>query len=367
MPVNNTYRHYKLSSLKRNVFNVPSFAGVDFSSQAFNVASQRAVRIKNYLYKNGIVRKRNGYEQIFKVNPFVYRNTANGVNHPNIVHNNGTNFNGIWKFLAEDGLWHVVAHIGNLLFEIKNIDSNNDITIEPIIGKMVSSVPYYYKFEDYKSSAFVGNNRLWFLGGNLFMCLRFFVDDDNHNVTHLYPVSDNLDSEDETERPFIPTTTISITNKYSIEQTRSSLDYPNKLTYWRKNKLLTGIKLAEEDPNNKPYYSPFEYVLDSPILFKNREQDVQKMSLKIEYSNLVSGELEWGGNGILECVFLDSEDGDTVFRDLPSIEGADEGEYVEQSTENVEQHSQYQIFFVRWYESFQYLYEFFHKYFPYRI
>lgn len=281
MPVRNAYQHYNLSGVKKNIFNIAKFGGVDLSSQAFNVDPSRAVRIKNYLFKNGLVRKRNGYEQIFKVETLQYYDAFT-----NTLNTNSTNFNGIWKFKAEDGEWHIVAHIGNLLYEIKNIERNNDITIAPIsVHSPYNGYPMLYKFEDYKSSAFVGNNRLWFLGGNKYMCLRFFVKN-NVSTTHFYSVADSVGAEDETERPFIPTTTINITCTDSLNTNRATLDLPNKLSYWKRNTLLTNTERAEKLSTD---FIEFEYILDSPILFKDRASDIQKMTMSIDCKRAILG------------------------------------------------------------------------------
>ena len=296
MPYRNLYSHYKLGKSQRGVASVTSFGGVDLSSAMFNASNSRAILLKNYIYKKGFVRKRSGYEQIFKAAKIEYHDAFSS----NFVEyfTNGTNFNGIWKFKAEDGNEHVVAHIGNLLFEINNIENNNDIEINYIRPYTETSSygdrPYLFKFEDYKSSAFVGNNRLWFLGGNKYMCLRFKED----GTTSFYPVaSQSFAANDETELPFIPVTSINITYVDSVIQTRTAYDFPNKLTKYRKNKLLSGTGKTENITTDHQYY---EYVLDSPLITPTSIAPYAPVSGKITIDYLKD---DLGGKDTIEAYF----------------------------------------------------------------
>lgn len=193
---------------------------------------------------------------------------------------NGVNFNGLWKFKAEDKKEHIVAHIGNLLYEVNNID-NNQISFDPIIAASADSsltYPYCYEFEDYKSSAFVGENRLWFLGGNKYMCLRFLSTDKGETQTILSPV------ENSNLAP-IPTTTIAITYQNSIAGgNRSSLDKTNLLTMWRKNLLVSGTTKDEDEKNKTEYY---EYTLDAPLICKDTIKDMANFSITIEERGVI--------------------------------------------------------------------------------
>lgn len=281
MPIQNNYKHYPLSNLKKKSTVVSTFLGVDFSSQRFNVSSSRAINIKNFIYKDGVIQKRCGYEEIFKVKQVEYFDKF--TNKYNV---NGVNFNGMWKFEAEDGLVHIVAHIGNLLFEIKNIESQDDISIEPLVltadiaagsglnnsGTAVSGKDVLYKFEDYKSFAFVGANRLWFLGGNKYMCVRF-----TKSGLRIYPVEDQFSTGYGEEDAFVPTTCYNITYADAVVQSRVPLDFPNKLNRFRRNKLLSGVGKDKTLEEVTKYY---EYTLDAPILVKD-DSDYGKISIVI--------------------------------------------------------------------------------------
>lgn len=281
-----SFSYYDLDAADRKVFSVSSFAGVDYSTQKFNVSDNRAIDLMNYVYKDNSIQKRNGIELLYKVEPYKYIVQPFNELSSNIgimpldsnvypVKTNEVNFNNIWKFTAEDNQVHIIAHIGKLLYEIKNIDNEN-IEILPIVVNKSQKYAgedggYYYRcyeFENYKSSAFVGGNKLWFLGGNKYMCLRYLPD----GSMQFYPV-------DNSQLTPIPTTTISITYKNARVSGRLSLDKVNLLTKWRKNKLISGLTKVEDDNNKIPY---FDYTLDSPLIWENEAKDMANFSMTIE-------------------------------------------------------------------------------------
>lgn len=274
-----SFRHYNLNQADRKNLLISAFAGVDYSTQKFLVANNRAIDLLNYVYKDGVIQKRNGIEEIYRIKPYSYLAKKPNEIDSNVVKTNGINFNGLWKFLAEDGIEHIVAHIGKLLYEIKNI-GNEKIDISPILyeNKMIRGDDglYYnqcYEFLDYKSSAFVGGNKLWFLGGNNYMCLRFVKNEFGSSVTKLFPVEDS-------DQALIPTTTISITYKNSIAGGhRASHDNTNLLSQWRKNKLISGTTKSEDEKAKTSYY---DYTLDSPLICKNPSRDMADFQLLIE-------------------------------------------------------------------------------------
>lgn len=279
-----SFRHYNLDQASRKNLQISAFAGVDYSTQKFLVANNRAIDLLNYIYKDGIIQKRNGIEEIYHVKPYSYITKNFNGEDSDEVKTNGTNFNGIWQFIAEDKKIHIVAHVGKLLYEITNINNSN-IEISPIIYgtqkvRGNDGLYYYqcYEFEDYKSSAFVGGNKLWFLGGNKYMCLRFLENELEKTTIQFFAV----ENSDFTP---IPTTTISITYKNSIASGhRSSLDKTNLLTMWRKNKLISGTTKNEDEKTKTPY---FDYTLDSPLICQNQKQDMANFSLTIEERGVI--------------------------------------------------------------------------------
>lgn len=279
------FKHYDLSQATRQSLTVSRFGGVDKTNDKFLVSDHRAIDSLNYIYKNGYICKRNGLEEKYKINEFHYINKPfNNIDGSNEVLSNTTNFNGIWKFVAEDGQEHIIAHVGKILFEVLNIESSN-IELSPIASKTVEGEDglYYhqcYEFLDQKSNAFVGGNKLWFLGGNKYMCLRFLSDGSGNTITYFFEVEDS-------EFTPIPITTTSIVYKNSIASGRLSLDKVNLMTQWRKNKLLSGTT-KDEDENTKVSF--YDYTLDAPLICKNGRKDMANFSISIEEMGVITDE-----------------------------------------------------------------------------
>ncbi len=273
-----SFRHYNLNQAKRHQLVVDRFIGVDFSTQKFLVSDGHAVDIKNFIYRDGVIQKRHGVEELFAIKDFTYIpasfDNPTSIGRNEIVTNeNCKTINGIWKFVAEDDNEHIVAHIGKLMYEITNID--NEHVLATPISLATASVsgelhPLAYEFEDYKSSAFVGGKKLWFLGGNKYMCLRF-LRNGNNTVVSFFKVEDS-------DHTPIPTTTISITYKNSIVNNRNGLDGVNLLTMWRKNKLISGTSKSEDKKTETVFY---EYTLDAPLIIKS-SKDMAGVSVTIE-------------------------------------------------------------------------------------
>ena len=274
-----SFKHYDLSQSTRKNLTISKFGGVDYSTPRFLVDSSRAIDLLNYIYKNGIVQKRNGIEEIYHVKSFKYikKDFDDGFV-DDVVKENGVNFNGLWKFVAEDGKEHFIAHVGKLLYEIKDFNTSQMEMLPIIFNK--NSVKgndglYYsrcYEFLDNKSFAFVGGNKFWFLGGNKYMCLRFLKDQYGESVIQFFPVENSLLTP-------IPTTSISITYKNSIVSGRAQLDKANLLTMWRKNKMLSGTSKNETEKTKTTFY---EYTLDAPLICKDTKKDMANFSLIIE-------------------------------------------------------------------------------------
>ena len=261
------FKHYSLTQSQRHQLEVKRFGGVDYSTQKFLVADGHAIDMKNFVYRDGIVQKRHGIEEILAIPDVLYVPADFDVPTQASVSEVHSNYdqktiNGIWKFEAEDGREHVVAHIGKLMYEIKNI-GNEHITANLITTgvSFADGEQHYlaYEFEDYKSSAFVGGKKLWFLGGNKYMCLRFLTGQEGSEISFF--AVDNSDSTP------VPTTTISITYKNSIVNKRMSYDSVNLLTKWRKNKLISGTSKSEEEKTKTAF---FEYTLDAPLKTKTK-------------------------------------------------------------------------------------------------
>lgn len=266
-------RPVSASPRRRYSKQIKRFLGVDYSSQKFLVGDGRAIDLKNFIYKDGVLQKRNGVEELLHITPFTYAVKDFEDDSPNVIHTNTTNFNGIWRLKFEDGKYHIIAHIGKLLYEIKNLEEKK-ATAEPILYSQTQvyiNGQYYcqcYEYEDYKSSAFNGGDRLWFLGGNKFMLIRYL----NNYGFMIEPVEDSQYAP-------IPTTTMSITYKNARAGQMASLDNVNLMNVLRKNKLISGVGKNEDDKTKTDYY---DYTLDSPLVCKNEARDMANFSIHIK-------------------------------------------------------------------------------------
>jgi len=260
-----TYRAKRLNAARRKILNVNRFGGLDLSNQKFNVSAGRAIDSKDFYLKDNVLQVREGFEELYDVAPqeFIALDFKTNAKVENAtVIENPVKFNGIWKFVGEDDQLHFVAHIGYLLYEIKNFGTKeivfellaNDTRTDTADGKTRRLL---YKFENQRTFAFVGSKMLWFLGGNHYMVIRF-----NGDTQHkIQPVEDN-------EITFVPKTSIGITYTNAQVPNRELLDYPNMLTMFRRNTLLSGVGKNEESLLDTEY---FEYVLDGSLLTKSNE------------------------------------------------------------------------------------------------
>lgn len=290
------YKPTNIASKQKYLTDVSTFEGVDYSTQRFKVNASRAIDLSNFLYKDGVVQVRNGVEELYEMQEtyfipesFDSNDTSSDIQYMK----NEKNINGMWSVTGEDDELHLIAHIGYLLYEIKNIENPMKLKVEPIVVRGKTNTyhnaqTYYhvYMFENYKSSAFVGSKRLYFLGGNQFVCLRFLKQDNGDGYIDIFPIEDHEDT-------YIPTTTISITYKDSAIPSRASLDKVNLMTEWRVNELLSGTLKKEnlenlingENASSDTNY--YDYTLDSPLICKNTS-DMSNILITLEYRGKIN-------------------------------------------------------------------------------
>lgn len=271
------------SVAKDELLLINQFKGIDLSNAVDKISSARGVYSLNYQWIDNRPQKRDGYSHIATVPSVSFAHCEFGnYSAQSAVEKGGAieiidnpkRINSLWHFVAEDGEEHFVAHVGYLLFEIKGMDSIPEFHLIYPNGVPLNAYgtlnPLLYMFEDYKStkSAAVGKKCLWFLGGNKFVRVRFKTD----GKGYIEPVS-------ESEFSFIPTTMIGITYENSSATAgRNGLDYPNVMTKWRKNMLLSGTGKTEDEKTSYPGY---RYVLDAPIVYES-ESDMAKIRITIK-------------------------------------------------------------------------------------
>ena len=250
---------------ERGTYTITFTKGLDKASLPFEGDPARALDELNYVYRDGKVQKRFGLNEVLHMEKtYYYKVGFNGVEADSYSVNT-TDWNGIWRFKAEDGKYHLIAHIGKLLYEVSE-DGDGFWSASPIAYNTKTALAngnvahYCYEFEDYKSTAVVGAKSLYFLGGNKFMRLRFKTD----GKADLRPVADDADT-------YVPTTTISISYENAKASSRQSYDLVNLMTKWRKNMLLSGTGKDSSSSVDTEYY---EYTLDGPLVCEDREEDM---------------------------------------------------------------------------------------------
>ena len=252
---------------KRKTFSITFNKGIDKASLPFEASPARALDALNYVYRDGKVQKRFGINQLTQAPATVYGGPVRRVN--------TTEINGIWRFLAEDGQYHIVAHVGNLLYELVQNDGVWEFDVFyykiaiPVGGS--TGIPFCHTLENIKSVAVIGNKSLYVFGGRNLIRVRFKPGGAKSAV---------LVSED--EDTYVPTTSISITYDNAIASGRASLDQVNLMTPWRKNRLLSGVGLNKDAKvvyEDKTY--GYVYHLDSPIVEQMNVAEIESARVKI--------------------------------------------------------------------------------------
>lgn len=253
----------------RRTFTITFDKGLDKTSLPFEANPARALDELNYVYRDGKVQKRHGVNELLNVRPTRYVAVSFDAGQSAEYALNTTEWNGIWNFTAEDGLEHLIAHIGKLLYELseedgyweaKPITANTNTFVHD--GETYVSC---YEFENYKSTAVIGDKALYFFGGNKLMRLRYKTG----SIRTFEPIEDGADT-------YIPTTTISITYENAIASGRQTLDQVNLMARFRKNQLLSGVG---KPTDTKTVTKNFEYTLDAPLICKDEATDMAAFNI----------------------------------------------------------------------------------------
>ncbi len=232
-----------INSKKRYTTGVYAFKGVDFASQRFSVAQGRAIDLMNFIYKDGVAQVRKGYDTVFQFKAENYTNAIDGSEHTNA----DLAIYGLWQFTDAYSNSHIIAHVGNLLYEIKGVGTENPK------ASQIKCSDGCFPLVNRKVDAFVGNYSLYILGGVKLLKLTYTSTGDY-----------SIEAVDSSNDTFIPTTTISITEDNAQVGARQSYDGVNLMTQWRYNKCHTGLDTTSD--------KEFSYTLDSPIVCEHDDE-----------------------------------------------------------------------------------------------
>jgi len=261
-----TFNHYKLTfEKKKKVLEIAKFLGVDYNPAQLQVSKDHATDILNIIYKDRVNQKRKGWEQIAKVTNVIYYVK---IGNQYFMKRNTTNFNGFYYLIGKDGLIYYIAHIGKILFQVTNIGIGHnfiDVQFKPLT-KRIAARDVAVELEDYKSSAFLGDKKLYILGGN-----KLFTLTANNGVFTLDEVEDSEDT-------YVPVTTIGITYKDSPVSGMTALDDVNLMTQWRRNKLVSGTYIDDGVSVRTTRF--WDYELDTNVHCKNAT-DINNIKIKI--------------------------------------------------------------------------------------
>lgn len=197
---------------ERKQLTLENFKGVDFSSSPLRVHSNRASNMQNFINEYGVNRKRNGWNELFRIED------ENG---------NAQPINGIFQFIKGNRK-DLLVHAGKRIYKItkeKGQYSYEDITLSSTYSpaKVDPSV-----LTNTRSQAFVNQGKCYIIG-----CGDYLVWG-SWNEGETYELRRVVNNED----TYIPTTTISIDDDSVSDDTRGNLDDVNLLSSLRKNQLL---------------------------------------------------------------------------------------------------------------------------------
>lgn len=270
---------------QRNQMTIKNFKGVDFSTPLLNVDDARAIDALNLIKKDqDRTQIRKPWEQIAAAPVFVYhkKQVVNNIESW-MSYTNTSSFNGIWSFVAEDGVEHIVAHIGKCLFEVSGIGKNGDfksVVYTPLCNVLEIGANKYnevIELVDEKTKAVASGNRLYIMGGTKYLMVRFYIDSDTKKTNY------DVCAVEDSKYVYIPVTSTGITYVDSPTPSRQLLDDVNLLSSLRKNKLISGTLFEGNNVIRTTRF--YEYELDSDIDFGTLEDD--SFEIKLEYRKVV--------------------------------------------------------------------------------
>lgn len=173
---------------ERKVLKIDHFLGMDFSNSPMRAESYHSVDGQNFIYRNGVNSKRNGWEEKLRL---------------------PDRLNGMWDFIS-NGEHHIIAQAGKRFFRIYQDYTHIEIPVDTT------------KINDDRSFGFVYQDKLWILCGD-------FIAYGNWGEWGIRRVEDFA---------YVPTTSTNIDNDLVDDIARASLEQVNLLSKWRKNEMV---------------------------------------------------------------------------------------------------------------------------------
>lgn len=219
---------------EEKVIAYKDFMGVDFTNSKLNVTKNRATNMKNYIYENGVNRKRPSWNEVLKV--------TDGANSVKI--------NGVWKYIDTNKNTHIIGHIGTKLYKITKDNTESGFDINSIYTQSTElTLPQGVTLTDDISYGVMNDEKLFLLCG-------------------AYLVYDGTDIKKVTDIAYIPITTQGICAIGSVL-------YKDKKIAFEKVNLLSAFEtvtlFAEDTFNETPlsYTNPQVYWLNKGFVGTN--------------------------------------------------------------------------------------------------
>ncbi len=198
-----------ISLKERRTLHLSDFRGVDFSSSPLRVQSNRAMSMKNFINEYGVNKKRNGWNEVFRIE-------KDGV--PQRI-------NGVFQYINGERK-ELIVHAGRRFYRVaSDFSTYEDITFSStyITAKVNASA-----LKDCRSQAFINGGKMYIAGCGDYLVYGSW---DGGKTYELHRVADNTGT-------YIPTTTINIDDMSNAADTRGSLDAVNLLSSKRRNTLV---------------------------------------------------------------------------------------------------------------------------------
>lgn len=204
--------HTNIQLKPRSQMQLNDFKGVDFSSSPLRVQANRASNMSNFINEYGVNKKRNGWNELFKIE----------------INRVPQRINGIFWYVNRDHK-EMLVHAGKRFYRIKHTEEKSyvpeDITLSSTYAPAKCNPSL---LQDKRSQMFSNKGKAYIIGCGDYLVYGSW---DGGETYELRRVANNIDT-------YIPTTTISIDDDTVLDDTRGSLDDVNCLTPKRINQLL---------------------------------------------------------------------------------------------------------------------------------
>lgn len=227
----------------RYIYSINNFYGVDYSSPKLLASNYRSVDSSNFIRRDNVLQKRFGVKQVYD-----FKNSLVAVRN-------------VWHFEDLSGNNRYIANVSGSLYEI-----NKDTLEFSLINGGSNAVL------DKKVDAFPANNRLYILGGRKYLVL-YEGEDKTLKINEV--VGSNF--------AYIPTTTIGIVAlDAEVTGQRQTLDRANLLTYWKRNRCVSGTHYESDNDKKVKTNVLQEFKLDSSISYRDIS-DLEKITVEVSF------------------------------------------------------------------------------------